>query len=124
MSVKNSAFFISLLISHNILLNLFSASFYFSYFISLVCFTFLLCRHYEFSYKKVFLFSALMIGIINLNIYEEYVFELLLYTQTELSFYINSEVMYSLTLLHLIVLGNLKKFESFWTIIDEKLFRI
>ena len=124
MGIKNSTFFISLLIFHNTLLYFFSSSLYFLYFISLLLFTFLLCRYYKFSYKKVFLFSAVIIAVINLNIYEEYVFELLFYTGIELSFYINSEVMYSLTLLHLIVLGNLKKFESFWAIIDEKLFRI
>jgi len=69
--------------------------------------------------------SILTLGIVNIEIYDEYLFELYLYLDAlDKRIYINSEVMYILVVLHLIVLINLKKFENFWAIIDKKLFRI
>jgi hypothetical protein len=63
--------------------------------------------------------------LINLNIYNEYLFELYLELDAvDKNIYISKEVMYSLITLHTIVLINLKKFESFWVIMDKKLFRI
>jgi hypothetical protein len=59
-----------------------------------------------------------------MNIYDEYMFELYLYFDAlDKNIYVNSEVMYVLIALHVIVLINLKKFESFWVIMDKKIFR-
>lgn len=62
---------------------------------------------------------------INSEIYDEYLFEIYLYFDAiKDSIFVNNEVKYVLTALHLIVLINLKKFENFWAIIDKKVFRI
>ncbi|WP_373034894.1 hypothetical protein [Sulfurimonas sp.] len=59
-----------------------------------------------------------------MNIYDEYLFELYLYFDAlDKNIHVNSEVMYGLIALHMIVLINLKKFESFWVIMDKKIFR-
>jgi hypothetical protein len=56
--------------------------------------------------------------------YEEFMFELYLSLNIlDKITYINSEIMYVLTALHIVLLSNLKKFDSFWDIIDEKLLR-
>ena len=109
-----------------LLLHLFALGFYTIYFIVLVSSAYLLHRYYfYFSYIVFFLLFFLAVILINLNIYDEYLFELYLYFDVvDKNIYINKQVMYALIALHLIVLINLKKFENFWDIIDKKLFRI
>ncbi len=62
------------------------------------------------------------ITCINMNIYEEYLFEIYLWLDIlSRDIYVDSEVSYILMVFHLIILLNLKKFDSFWDIIDKKL---
>lgn len=118
-------FFTALLIFHIILLYLFVLGFYAVYFIALFCASYLVYKYYDyFSYTLFFSLSTFVIVLINMNIYDEYLFELYLYFDAlDKNIYVNSEVMYGLIALHMIVLINLKKFESFWVIIDKKIFR-
>ena len=123
---QNAILFINSLFIHFVLITIFSLSWYYLYFLALLISLYSLknlSSHLE--YKIFFPFLFLLFIVINLDIYHEYIFELSLYLNIEhWSIYINSEVMYILTLLHLIVLINLKRFEKIWAIIDEKLFRI
>lgn len=119
-------FFFSALFLHVILLYLFVSGFYTLYFINLLAASYLLHRFYTyFSYRLFSLLFVSVLILVNLEIYDEYLFEIYLYFDAvQSSKFINSEVMYVLIALHLIVLINLKKFENFWAIIDKKLFRI
>jgi len=63
--------------------------------------------------------------IINLNIYDELTFELFLYFNVlDRLIYVNSEIMYVLSAIHILVFLNLKKFENIWAIIEQNLSRI
>ena len=121
-SFKNIIFFLIALIFNFILLYLFFLDFYVLYFIFLVIFAFSIFKNYYYSFFTFSLLSVMVVFIINLKIYDEAIFELLLYLNLlEDSIYVNSEVMYVLILLHYFFLLNLKKFEKFWDIIDSKL---
>ncbi len=77
-----------------------------------------------FSLVVFFLHVSISLYVINLDIYEEFMFELSLYLDILDNIpYLNSEVMYVLSLIHILFLINLKKFETFWAIIDKKLLR-
>jgi hypothetical protein len=59
-----------------------------------------------------------------MEIFEEYLFEI--YLRLDLlsrDIYIDSVVSYILMVFHLMILLNLKKFDSFWDIIDKKLLK-
>jgi len=74
--------------------------------------------------KYFFYAIASVLFFINQNFYEEIIFELYLYLNIiETIPYIDMEVMYILTVFHLIILSNLKIIENFWDIIDKKLSR-
>ncbi len=124
--IYSFTFFVGALILHIGLLYLFAYGFYLLYFLNLFVDAYLLYRYYNhFSIMLFFIFLALVFSIINIDIYDEYVFEFFLYLDAvDRSIYINSEVMYVLVVLHLLLLANLKKFENFWAIIDKKLFGI
>ena len=122
----NLIFFIYALTLNFVLIYLFALDFYLLYFICFFAFSYLLYKYYN-HYAPIpfFLFLTIVVAIINLDIYSEVLFEIFLYLNiVDKSLYVNSEVMYILIALHLLVLINLKKFESFWDIIDKKLFRI
>jgi len=123
---QRAIFFLSALAFHIILLYLFASGFYTFYFMALIGSSYLLHRFYGyFSYRVFLLLLILVLILVNLNFYDEYIFELYLYFDAvKHSIFVNSEVKYVLIALHLIVLINLKKFENFWAIIDKKLFRI
>ena len=124
--LKNIGYFIFALFLHIILLNLFASGFYTLYFIFLIIASYSLYKYKDyFSYIIFSLLLFLLLVLINLDVYDEYLFEIYLYFDwVKSSIFINGEVMYVLIALHLIVLINLKKFENFWAIIDKKLFRI
>ena len=72
-----------------------------------------------------FIYTISILILVNLNAYEEIIFEILLYFDIIGKInYINSEIIYALTIIHILVFINLKKFENIWDIIDKKLFRI
>ncbi len=121
---ENFLFFIATLILHLGLVSLFALGFYILYFPSLIITLYLLHRYYSyFSLVAFFLYLVIAFAVINLEFYDEYIFELLLYIDAiDRNIYINSEVMYALITLHILLLINLKKFEKFWAIIDKKLF--
>lgn len=124
--LKNSIFFLCALVLHVELLFVFSSTLYLLYFINLFIAMYILHKVYiGFSSIIFLLYSSLFIVLINLHVYEEYIFEFYLFIDviTQVPF-INSEVMYALIAVHLLLLFNLKKFDSFWVIIDKKLFRI
>ncbi len=124
--LKNILFFLTALILHLGLLYLFASGLYILYFLSLLIVLYLLHKYYTyFSYIVFFILSVLVLGLINLDIYDEYIFEIFLWLDVvDRKTYINSEVSYVQLALHLLLLINLKKFENFWAIIDKKLFRI
>jgi hypothetical protein len=123
---QNVLYFILALFLHLVLLYLFVLGLYFIYFLALFSVAFLLYKYYTFFSYKVFLpLLFFIIILVNLNIYDEYLFELYLYFDAvDKNLHIQREVMYGLTTLHLLFLTNLKKFDNFWVIIDKKLFRI
>ncbi len=117
--------FIVLLFTHIFLLSLFSLNYYSVYFLFLALIAYGLHKFGLFlSLKKLLLYTAIVFYVINLEIYEDLSFELFLYLNLlDSLLYINSEVMYILSALHILLLINLKKFDTFWVIMDEKLFR-
>jgi len=121
----NSLGFIFLLMLHVELLVVFSLSYYTLYFFNLLVILYLL--HFNFSNylsNVFFLHVAISLVIINLNIYDEMIFETTLYLNLLESIpYINSEVMYVLSLVHILLFINLKRFENIWAIIDKKFIR-
>ena len=121
----NSLGFIFLLMLHVELLVVFSLSYYTLYFFNLLVILYLL--HFNFSNylsNVFFLHVAISLVIINLNIYDEMIFETALYLNLLESIpYINSEVMYVLSLVHILLFINLKRFENIWAIIDKKFIR-
>ena len=122
---KNIQFFICLLFLHVELLAVFFFNFYTLYFLNLFIAMYMLKSKYsDFSLKIFFLFASMVLLLINLEIYEDVIFELYLWLNIldEVP-YINDEVMYALTFVHILLFINLKKFENIWAIIDEKLFR-
>jgi hypothetical protein len=71
-----------------------------------------------------FLHAAMVLAVINLEIYDELLFELYLWLNIlDRVPHINSEIIYALTTVHILFLINLKRFENFWAIIDKKLSR-
>lgn len=78
----------------------------------------------DFSFMIFFLHVAMFLAVINLEIYDELLFELYLWLDIlDKVPHVNSEVIYALTAVHILLLINLKRFENFWAIIDEKLSR-
>jgi len=123
---KGVIFFCIALVLNFLLLTLFSSSYFIIYFSTLFIALYILNRYYEY-YSGVIFYSFLILIfiVINLEVYDEYCFEIFLYFDyVKENIYINSEIMYALVVLHLILLLNLKKFEKLWDIIDKKLFRI
>ncbi len=122
--LNSSLFFIYALVLHVELIFVFFFDFYIFYFLNLFFVMFFL--HYkiaDFSPKLFFLYTLLVLLITKLNIYDEVMFEISLFLDIlDKVPYMNSEVMYALTLVHLLLLLNLKKFENFWVIMDKKLF--
>jgi len=120
---KSILFFVFSLFLHFVLLVVFSLKFYIVYFLLLFSFSFFLFKLYTYYSKYIFFISlTLVFLLINLNIYENIFFDISLYLNImDKLIYINSEVMYALTIFHILVLLNLKKFVNIWDIIDKKL---
>lgn len=123
--LKSSIFFIYALFIHVVLLHIFSEGFYALYILCLLVGLYVLrFKFSDFSLYLFFIHVVVSIYIINSYMYEEFMFELQLSLNIlDKITYINSEIMYVLTALHIVLLSNLKKFDSFWDIIDEKLLR-
>ena len=65
-----------------------------------------------------------VIYMINTLTYEDVIFEIELYFDLlGKHIHVDSEIMYILSMVHIVVLINLKKFEFFWDIMDKKIFR-
>lgn len=125
MKILNSTlFFIYALVLHVGLIFVFFFEFYIFYFLCLFFVIFFL--HYKISDLSplLFLFYTFLIFLLtSLNAYDEVMFEIIIFLDILGKFpYMNSEVMYALSLVHLLLLLNLKKFENFWVIMDKKLF--
>ena len=121
---NNLLFFLGTLFFHIILLMLFSIKLYLLYFIVLVISSYITMKKYNYFSKIIFLLLlSLILVLVNTDIYNTVVFDIYLnlnlFTKIVI---INREVMYALTILHLLLLLNLKRFEFFWDIIDKKLF--
>lgn len=123
--MKKSIFFACALFLHVELMFIFFLNFYTLYFINLFIVMYILQRNFSnFSLALFFLYTSVVLFIINLNIYDELLFEFYLFGDIlDKVPFISSEVMYALSVVHILLLLNLKKFEIFWAIIDEKLFR-
>jgi len=120
--IKNTLIFIYLLALHVELVCIFSISYYFLYFINLIIILYFInSKILNISLSSLFVFSGVTLVLINLEIYNEVIFELFLYLNIlDKVIYINSEIMYVLALVHLLLFINLKKFDNFWDIIDKK----
>jgi hypothetical protein len=108
-------FLISIFLIHLFLLSLFSLKYYLVYFFFIIIFSYLLSKYHSLINKKlIFITSILLIFITNTAIYNELYLETIVYFDIfTYLIYINSEVMYGLSILHLIVLLNLKKIDTF-----------
>ncbi|MCF6310416.1 MAG: hypothetical protein L3J19_08130 [Sulfurimonas sp.] len=113
------------LLLHVELIFIFSINFYALYFLNLFIVMYILYRKFsDFSFMIFFLHIAIVLAVINLEIYNELLFELYLWLNIlDKVPHINSEVIYALTAVHILLLINLKRFENFWAIIDKKLSR-
>jgi len=120
--LSKSLFFLVASISNLVLLFLFCSNHFIVYFLVLFLVLYYLYKNYAFSYIIFLVYSSLVIVVMNLDIYDKYLFEFYLYTDLiSKTTYLDSEIMYILTIVHLIFLINLKKFENFWDIMDKKL---
>jgi len=122
----DSLIFIVLIVIHVELLLTFSSGYYLLYFLNLFIVSYILSRKYVLNNIYYFLLHvAMVLTIINLNIYDELTFELFLYFNVlDRLVYVNSETMYVLSAIHILVFLNLKKFENIWAIIEQNLSRI
>ncbi len=123
--LKNSFFLLSLLILHIWLIYLFSMSYYILYFLNLIIILYILEKKSNYLANKIiYIFLLIAFLLTNLEIYDEIIFELFLwFNMIDKIPYIDNTVVYSLVIIHIVLFMNLKKFESFWDIIDKKLFR-
>ena len=113
--IRNILIFILLLALHVELLLIFSSSLYLLYFINLVFVIYLLNRYIKnYPVRILALHVALVFIIINLDIYDKYIFELSLhFNLLGKIIYTNREVMYVLFVVHLLVFINLKRLGEF-----------
>jgi len=120
--LSKSLFFLVASMSNLALLFLFCSNHFAVYFLALFLVLYYLYKNYAFSYIVFLVYSSLVIVVMSLDIYDKYLFEFYLYTDLiSKTTYLDSEIMYILTIVHLIFLINLKKFENFWDIMDKKL---
>ena len=116
-------FFIIAFFFHVVLVYLFSAKLYILYFFSLVVFGYILFKFYIYFSVKIF-FALLIVLFFSINFFNDFLMEI--YIDFDLYSIVPSlisEVMYTLFIIHLLLLSNLKRFRFFWDIIDKKLFR-
>lgn len=123
--MNKSLFFVFALLLHVELIFIFSFNFYVLYFINLFIVMYILHRKFnDFSLLLFSIYTVVILFIVNLNIYDELLFELCIFLNIlDKAPFINSEVMYALSIVHVLLLLNLKRFEIFWAIIDKKIFR-
>ena len=120
-----SLFFMYALLVHIELITVFFFNLYTLYFLNLIFVMYILRYKYnDFSFAIFLFYTPLVLFITKLRLYDEVLFEASLFLNIlDKIPFVNSEVMYALGLVHLLLLINLKKFDIFWAIIDEKLFR-
>ena len=109
--IKNTLIFMILTALHVELLWLFSSSFYLLYFVNILLILYFLHRYFD-NYPLIYLalYIPLILVMINSDIYDEYLFEFLLnFNLFKRYIYVNSEVMYVLSIVHLLVFINLKR---------------
>jgi len=113
-SAQNFIYFLILITLHLFLLHLFILGYYLLYFVVLFFISYGIYKYFKnISYLVLFSLLAIVLFFINTQIYEEMVFESYLYfNATHLRIFVNSEVLYALLILHVIVFINLKKFEK------------
>ena len=107
-------FFIASLVFHVVLLYVFMFHLYYLYFVLLFVFVLILHRLVALSDYKKFLFAMMVtFFIINQNIYDEILFGIhLKYDLLTKLPYIDSEVMYILSVIHILLLLNLKRIRT------------
>jgi len=113
--LTNTFIFIILLSLHVELLLIFMSSLYLLYFINLL-FALYILNYYVQKYSIIilFLYVAIVLIFVNLNIYTEFVFEIFLsFNIVDKKIYIDNEVMYALSAIHLFVFINLKRLGEF-----------
>jgi len=123
--LKNSFFLLCLSILHIWLVYLFSMSYYILYFLNLIIILYILGKMFNYLESKIiYIFLLIVFLLTNLEIYDEIIFELSLwFNMIDKISYIDDKVIYFLVIIHIVLFINLKFFESFWAIIDKKLFR-
>lgn len=123
--IKQSLIFIFLLCLHVELVLVFTLHFYTIYFLNLILVAYLVSLHYS-SYSRIILFLhvAIVLLITKSDAYDEILFEFsLLFDKFYVFPYIDGGIIYALSIIHILVFINLKRFESIWDIIDKKLSR-
>ncbi|MDD2449233.1 MAG: hypothetical protein PHS42_07330 [Sulfurimonas sp.] len=123
--IQNFICFLILIVLHLSLLHLFVLGFYALYFVLLFFISYGIYKYFKnISYGVLFSLLVVVLIFINTQIYEELLFEIYLhFNVTHLRIFVDSEVLYALLALHLIVFINLKKFDKIWAIIDKFFFR-
>jgi len=119
--IKSVIFFIALITVHLELLFIFVSKLYALYFILLLITGYLFLKKYNyFSYKIFFLGLFVLVTLSSKAYFGDIIFDLSLYLNILNSLpYVNDEVMYILSVIHILILMNLKKIENFWDIIDK-----
>jgi hypothetical protein len=110
--LKEIFIYILLLCLHVELLAFFALSYYFIYFINLFLVIFMLMkfRFFEISRGIFLLLSLVSIILVNTKIYDKTLFELFLsFDLIDKQIFIDSVVMYVLSLIHILVFINLKR---------------
>lgn len=113
--VRDSSVFVFLLALHVELLYVFATSYYLFYFINMFFALYIINKYIQ-NYSKILL--ALHVGIvllvINLDIYDELLFEIFLHFDLlNKVIYVNTEIIYALSIIHLLLLINLKRLVEF-----------
>ncbi len=113
--IKNTLIFMILIALHVELLWLFSSSFYLLYFVNILLVLYFLYRYLD-NYPLIYLaiYIPLVVVMINSDIYDEYLFDFLLnFNFLKRYIYVNSGVVYTLSIVHLLVFINLKRLGEF-----------
>ncbi len=104
--LQNFIYFLVGIFVNLVLVYLFSINFYIFYFLVLSISLYLFKEYcHDFSYTIFFLLCALTLGIVNTNLYDEYLFEVTLYFDLlNRSVYMDGEVSYILLIIHISLL--------------------
>ena len=119
---KNTLQFVFMFLIHLVLVFLFSLNLYIFYFVVLALITYFFNLYFRQVPLLMFIIYALSsVFILNTEVYEDLFFEISLYFGlVGKLYYIYDEVIYALSVFHILVFINLKKIENIWDIMLQE----